>query len=267
MRLFFRRFLVLVLLSLSLLLLTSQRAVRSPIPWSWELDVREMVEVEEYRIWFQQCTSLFLDLGANRGDTILRWLTEENYNGRAKSDSISKVYKLEERRKFCILSFEPNGMFEPRLNTIQKSMQAKGYKVKVKTRTAVSDIFSDSLIYIDGVSTHSYGTSLFSEKKVNFGGRLHPLGKGQSVKLVDLRAILSCIPKNTELVVKMDIEGGEYDVLRSIVPSGLACAIDLLIIEYHDHKLRKGTVPKGINDVFEWILSGNKCGVNIIHDD
>ena len=146
-------------------------------------------------------------------------------------------------------------------------MQEEGFKVKVKTRTAVSDRFSNSLIYIDNISTHSYGTSLISEKKVNFGGQLHSLGMEQTVKLVDLRSILSRVPKNTELVVKMDIEGGEYDVLRSIIPSGLACSIKVLIIEYHDHKLRRGTVPAGINTVFEWILNGDRCGVQIVHDD
>jgi len=231
------------------------------------LDALEKAEVEEYNTWFQKCTHLLLDLGANRGDTILRWLSAENYSGRARSSSIDEVYSLEYRKKFCILSFEPNGKFDSALHAIEKRMSLKGFKLKVKTRTAISDSFSESMIYIDDVSTHSYGTSLLSEKKVNFGGELHSLGTEQPVKLVDLRSILSCVPKNTELVVKMDIEGGEYDVLRSIIPSGLVCSINLLIIEYHDHKLRKGTVPMGINGVTEWILTGKKCGVKIIHDD
>lgn len=250
----------------SLLLQTQLRVTRLTTP-NFELNAHETAEVEEYRIWFQQCAHLLLDLGANRGDTILRWLTEENYSGRAKSSSIDKVYSSECRKKFCILSFEPNGIFDHGLHAIERKMLAKGFKVKVKSRTAVSDRFSESLIYIDNISTHSYGTSLISEKKVNFGGELHPLGKEQTVKLVDLRSILSRVPKSTELVVKMDIEGGEYDVLRSIIPSGLACSINVLIIEYHDHKLRKGTVPVGINDVSEWLLSGDRCGVKIVHDD
>lgn len=233
----------------------------------FELDAEEKLETGEYKVWFKKCSHLLLDLGANRGDTIVRWLTEENYSGRAKTSSIDKVYDLELRKKFCVLSFELNGMFDSRLHTVEKRMRAKGFNVKVKTRTAISDNFSDSTIYIDDVSTHSYGTSLISEKKVNFGGQLHSLGMEQPVRLVDLRSILSCVPTDTELVVKMDIEGGEYNVLRSIIPSGLACSINLLIIEYHDHKLRKGTVPTGINNVAEWLLSGNKCGVKIIHDD
>jgi len=48
----------------------------------------------------------------------------------------------------------------------------------------------------------------------------------------------------------MDIEGGEYDVLRSLISVGLVSSIDVLIIDYHDLKLRKGAVPAGINVVY-----------------
>ena len=57
-------------------------------------------ETEEYRVWFEGCTYLLLDLGANRGDTILRWLTEKNYNGRAKISSTDEIYSFEQRKKF-----------------------------------------------------------------------------------------------------------------------------------------------------------------------
>jgi len=224
-------------------------------------------ETEEYRVWFEDCTYLLLDLGANRGDTILRWLTEKNYNGRAKSFSTDEIYSFEQRKKFCILSFEPNGIFDTALLEIEKKMNKRGFKVKVKPRTAVSDIFSESVIYLDEISTHAYGTSLISGKKVNFEGQLHPLGKEQDVNLVDLTSIIKSIPKSIEIVVKMDIEGGEYDVFRSIIPSGVACRIKLLIVEYHWHKLRKGSIPSGVNEVIEWMLKENRCGVRIVHDD
>ena len=228
---------------------------------------QKRVEVREYETWFRGCKHILLDLGGNRGDTILRWLTEKSYSGRAKDQSVDKFYSLQARQEFCVLSFEPNSKFASILHTVESKMQERGFKVKVKTNTAVSDKFSRSMIYIDDASTHSYGTSLLPEKKVNFGGKFHSLGKGQSVNLVDLTLIMSSISKNVEIVVKMDIEGGEYDVLRSLIPSGLACSINLLLIEYHSHKLAKGTVPTGIDEIMNWILEGNNCGVKIIHDD
>ena len=224
-------------------------------------------EVEEYKVWFRGCTHVLVDLGANRGDTIMRWLTEELYSGRAKSSEVDRTYSVEQRKKFCVLSFEPNGMFDSRLLKLGKEMYEQGFKVKVKLRTAASTQFAKSYIYVDNVSPTSFGTSLIPDKKINFEGKLHALGERQPVDLVDLVSILRVVPINIELVVKMDIEGGEYDILRSLISSGIACTIKILIIEYHAHKLRKGAVPAGINDALEWILESRSCGVKIIHDD
>ena len=224
-------------------------------------------EVEEYVAWLEKCKHIFLDLGANRGDTILRWLTRTSYSGRAKTSSIDRMYDLKQRQNFCVLSFEPNEIFDATLLGIEKEMNQKGFKTKVILQTAVSDKFSESVIYLDDVSTHSYGTSLIADKKVNFGGHYHSLGKNQTVRLVSLSAILRSIPVFVEVVVKMDIEGAEYDVLRSLFSTGMACRIDVLMIEFHLHKLKKAQVPAGANEVIEWILKGNKCDVKVIYDD
>ena len=68
--------------------------------------------MKEYEVWSQDCKYLLIDLGANRGDTILRWLTKEAYSGRSKTSNIDKIYSFEQRKKFCVLSFEPNRKFE-----------------------------------------------------------------------------------------------------------------------------------------------------------
>jgi len=150
---------------------------------------------------------------------------------------------------------------------MEKDLNAKGFKVKIKPHTAVLDRFGESVIYLDNVSSHAYGSSLKSAKKVNFEGHLHSLGREQHVNLVDLGAILKVVPEAAEVVVKMDVEGSEYDILRSLIPSGIACRIDTLIIEYHFRKLVKGSIPAGVNEVFEWLLNGLNCGVRIVHDD
>ena len=71
------------------------------------------------------------------------------------------------------------------------------------------------MIYIDNISTHSYGTSLISEKKVNFKGQLHPLGMEQTVKLVDLRSILSRVPNIKKAKQLLSYEP-IYDLKHSI---------------------------------------------------
>ncbi|CAL6339321.1 unnamed protein product [Bathycoccus prasinos] len=242
------------------------KSIALPVYVSTKRDGRESV-VDNYSSWFESCAHVLLDLGANRGDTILRWFTEERFTGRARDSSLDRLYSLKQRQNFCVLSFEPNLMFSSVLKQVEKSMNDRGFKSKVILGAAVSDKFSKSVVYLDESSTHAYGTSLLADKKVNFAGQLHPLGRNQSVNLIDFAAILKAIPNGVDTVVKMDIEGGEYEVLRSVISSGWACRIDLLIIEFHSHKLRKGNIPEGANAVLEWIMKGNKCGVRIVHDD
>merc|ERR1719261_461406 len=59
--------------------------------------------MDSYSTWFKTCTHVLLDLGANRGDTILRWFTDERFTGRAKSSSVDGIYSLRQRQKFCVL--------------------------------------------------------------------------------------------------------------------------------------------------------------------
>lgn len=224
-------------------------------------------ELDEYKIWFHKCDKILFDLGANRGDTILRWFTEPNYNGRAKSSQIDLIYTFEQRKEFCVLSFEPNAKFNSGLLKIEKEMNKKGFKSKVKTETAVSNKFANSMMYIDNISTNSYGSSLLKDKKVNFNGKYLSLGTSLPVRLVNFTALLDSVPHNVEVVVKMDIEGGEYELLRSLISSGLACRINVLLIEFHGHKLPKNTIPNGTNMVLEWLLRSDSCGVRVFYDD
>lgn len=264
----FRILFISSLIFITFLLLLNRTA--DEVPFIPRLPIRDSVtekNVKEYEVWSKGCKSLLIDLGANRGDTILRWLTKDTYSGRSKTSIIDQFYSFEQRKKFCVLSFEPNRKFESVLLLIERKMSELAFRVKVKPQTAVSDRFGKSKIYVDDVSTHSYGTSLMPDKKVNFQGKYHALGKAQEVKLVDLASIIKVIPQYTEIVIKMDIEGGEYDVLRTLILSGVACNLKVLIIEYHLHKLQEGTVPEGANEVIEWMLKSNRCGVRVIHDD
>ena len=108
-----------------------------------EEDVISKASLEEYRLWFRNCTHLLLDLGANRGDTILRWFSNESYSGRSRTSSIDKVYSFELRTKFCVLSFEPNDIFNRTLINLEKELIRKGFKVKIKPHTAVFDRFGE----------------------------------------------------------------------------------------------------------------------------
>jgi|GEM_PF-1120214 len=60
------------------------------------------------------------------------------------------------------------------------------------------------------------------------------LDKQLTVKTVNLARILTEFDPAAEIIVKMDIEGAEFAVLRHLVNSGAICRINRLFVEWHD---------------------------------
>jgi hypothetical protein len=45
------------------------------------------------------------------------------------------------------------------------------------------------------------------------------------------------------IIVKLDIEGAEYEVIESLLESGAINRINELFIEWHDHFFTKSSIP------------------------
>lgn len=66
---------------------------------------------------------------------------------------------------------------------------------------------------------------------------------------VELQAIVAANP-GRKVVVKMDCEGGEYEIIEGLYTSGMIQCIDVLLLEWHDHgshKLEKILLDSGFN--------------------
>merc|ERR1719222_1789625 len=63
------------------------------------------------------------------------------------------------------------------------------------------------------------------------------------------------------VMLKVDIEGAEFHVLRSLVASGEACKIDILFVEWHHNKIDfvKERIPRGIAHSLMWLLKAPGC--------
>jgi len=62
------------------------------------------------------------------------------------------------------------------------------------------------------------------------------------VKTIDFSEFLFGFNDDDYLVVKLDIEGAEYEVIESIIESGAINKIDELFIEWHDHFFDKNSL-------------------------
>jgi hypothetical protein len=221
---------------------------------------------------YGRCKNALFDLGANNGDTILRFfnLTSEfansdknkGFSGYMKALGISPS-------EFCILSFEGNADYTDTLRSMEVRYAAEVIQFYLFTSTVISTVDGPVVFYIDRVNPSlSVGSSLLLSKTTS------SLNTSAVVDGVDFGRILTEVSTPVhrnwqgKVVVKMDIEGFEYFVLRNLAARGLLCGfIDALIIEFHD-KNEKMPAEKGLPDDvdvhFKWLFDDPACKTQLV---
>ncbi|TPX32851.1 hypothetical protein SmJEL517_g04108 [Synchytrium microbalum] len=172
----------------------------------------------------------FIDLGANRADTLKVWLKEEN----AKFQYDFPLPFWVKQHSDCeIYLFEANPLFTPELREAEKVYNDRGIKVKAFPETAVSAFDGQITLYLDEVNVdHDFwGTTVHgngNEKVVN-------------VTAMDVGVWLKkTFGPQDYVLVKMDIEKAEYDVLPRFLEVGAGSVIDVLLVEYHPYDTSNG---------------------------
>jgi FkbM family methyltransferase len=69
------------------------------------------------------------------------------------------------------------------------------------------------------------------------------LDNPRTVKTINFSDFLLNFDEDDYIVVKLDIEGAEYEVIESILDSGTITRINELFIEWHDHFFTKSSEP------------------------
>lgn len=73
-----------------------------------------------------------------------------------------------------------------------------------------------------------------------------------------LRRTRERLPAEGQLVLKMDIEGSEYEILRRLVSDGTVCAVvDYLLMEWHPDVAPH--VPANAAAAIQWLLDAPSC--------
>jgi len=150
---------------------------------------------------------IFLDCGGNRGQSINFFKTTPLYS-----------------EDFIIYSFEPVPMFNE----------------KYKNREDI--IFFDKAVWIDNSDMDFYisrrasgvGSTLKKEKWSARPDFEHPL----RVKCMDFsKWVMENFTKEDYIILKMDIEGAEYDVLEKMIADDSIKYINKAFIEFHFQKM------------------------------
>ena len=184
---------------------------------------------------------IYIDCGGHIGQTIKRF-----------QDMTKGMNNVE------IHSFEPH----PRLYPIIKQYSNENtfvYDKAVWKEDGHVDFYLDVLDEVEGSGWNHPGQGSTTSKDKSTGtlDREHP----HRATSIDLNKwIMDNFNKEDFIHVKLDIEGGEYDVLPNMIKGGSIDYIDEFDIEFHSHKI--GLDEKVHNDLLNELRVATK-GRNI----
>lgn len=222
---------------------------------------------------FDGCHNVFVDVGANRGEHIEAMFNESFAPGPVVR-AMDTVFGLvpARRRTGCAVGIEPNPNQEHHLRNIERRHIANGWRTLVLTRTAARDRTAHSVpFYIDNQSRisrhhHEWGSSLFSYQTIQTKKGYVPQVRVRSIDLAYwlknqvLQRTLASQPKSA-IILKMDVEGAEFELLPRLLSTGVLCAMDHVFVEFHDERvggfaplLQKIGAPTNFRVNFEYFL-------------
>lgn len=187
------------------------------------------------------CARVYIDAGTNNGVQLRKLFEPEHYPlasvlplfdrylGRARGQDAS----------LCAFGFEPNVLHTKRLQEIESAYVSHGWKLRIFTETAVGPR-NGTLSFLSTGSDY-YDLAASSMPNDFLRKRRAPPLIRREVPMVDLAQFLLeevgnrplAAAKSAAVVMKLDIEGGEMELLPRLVHSGALCAVDVLYIEYH----------------------------------
>jgi FkbM family methyltransferase len=238
------------------------------------------------------CSGIFIDAGANRGDTLADWYVKEScaINAHRKRPAKGGCWwawpwwlQLDTRRQYCAIAYEANPMRNRSLQRTAHRMRADAsaaYAAKHADVTysggirrhsphariaienkAFSTKDGESTFGLDLTSTDGVGSSLqLNRRTVNGHGKK---GAGdllsRNVTLVPtvdaVRVVSEAGATGLPVVLKIDIEGSEFAVLRDLLISGALCRfVTDLFVEWHGTREGDPGTPANTDKVYQWML-------------
>lgn len=207
------------------------------------------------------CWHVYLDVGSNQGVQV-RKLFEPKLYPRASSLRIYERLLGDQRARrqsVCALGIEANPAHDARLKELEQRYAALGWRTRFLVSTAAARNDNGTAFFLDRSGDPlAHGTEWWAstvQHRYNSHDALAPGGHAPSanrswesvrVRTIDLAWLVECILQRRlpsrphgsagppRLLVKMDIEGGEYSLLPLLLARGLICRLDFLWLEIHD---------------------------------
>lgn len=179
---------------------------------------------------FEDCKMVYLDVGSNIGVQVRKLFEPSRYPGAPVLPLFDRYFgaNRNQTKHLCAIGVEMNPSHTLRLAALETHYREKcGYSVRFFKETAASTHDGTVDFWTDGYKENEeWGAS-----QVKWGAHL----KSRVANALDLvKFILSDIrPFASVIVMKMDVEGAEYDLLPQLMMKGVLCDMDLIFMEYH----------------------------------
>lgn len=172
---------------------------------------------------------IFIDMGAHNGNTIAKAIVD-------------------------FPGYEYWG-YEPLPSLYKRLVAQFGGNRAVRLINAAVDVRPGSGVdFYEDASPHKLGSTMFPDKV----GRL----QRTTCNSIDVDSIFADITSRDYVILKIDIEGKEYDVLEHMLESGLMARVNKLYCEWHWHKI--SSIPRQRHDLL--ISRLRKAGFDITGD-
>lgn len=177
---------------------------------------------------------VFLDLGSRRGDFFAKFHTLDFFND------------------FEWVLFECNNRRIPELAQLVDEAQTRGVRVNFIDEAVWIENTTLTFHVDDDEENADHGSSLFEDHAM-----VHEDGIQVQVPAINFSDFLArnFRPEDT-VIVRCDIEGAEYEVLKSLIVAGTARLVDYMDVEWHAMLSPSLHHLKQADTVLPWLLEG-----------
>ena len=190
------------------------------------------------------CTHVYLDVGSNIGVQVRKLYEPAKYAAAAVLPVFEEEFGPSPARnsKVCTFGFEANPKHAARLKAVEECYAENNLHAKFFVPVAVSTRVAQLRLQFEGTADHEFwGASVVPEARgphglsqsvlipsLNFSQFVLDEIAGRKIPAEDVAAGIK-----PRVLMKLDIEGSEYEVLPALMESGALCHIDTIFLEWH----------------------------------
>lgn len=195
------------------------------------------INAYDHPSWLPSCGAIFLDVGSNIGVQIRKFYEPERYVDAPAIELFDRVFGSNaerlRRKDICALGLEPNPKHHGRLEELQANATARGWRVHFYPYAAWKAEGTMTLnMHLESTEkSHLFWDAALDENCTSSCKERN----GAEVRTVDLAAFIASLPAKSVKLMKLDIEGAEYETVSRMLQARVLCKgiVDEAFIETH----------------------------------